>query len=143
MTDQQARDLRSVAVHESAHAHVAIWFGDPAPDVRVDPTARGFRGMCWPSIALKNPGRRWCALAGAIAQIVLIDPGIAPQAAYYALLACDPIGLTEGDERAAGSFDQRDVAATMTLVRRLWPKITATAEVLAQHTAERICVAVA
>jgi hypothetical protein len=139
MTDSQWRDLLSVATHEMAHALVAGAFGDPAPRVKVYPHQGSFRGLCRRSVPMHDPRkRRLFSLAGAIAQLVLIDPTCAARDAYHALLAQHPITLTASDARGAAGFDLSDVRATLTLVRRLWPQIESTAADLARHTADRL-----
>ncbi len=144
LTELQLADLVSVATHEAAHAWTAIRFGDVAPRIHVHPHTdyrRGydsFRGWCAPTIRFQPAQRRLFALAGAVAQLVLIDPNVTAQAAYHALLAEQPITLTDIDARMAGYFDARDIAACLTLVRRLWPWIEWTADALVQHTIERL-----
>jgi hypothetical protein len=134
LTERQRDDLRSVAVHESAHGWAAVAFGVPRTLVRlfVDPAGNSFVGRYCLGMPITDPiARTQIGLAGKIGQVLHHRPDIIDGDRLFDMLASGRIPMTESDLRMAGDYGPDDVAACMALVRRQWKRIEITAALLA------------
>lgn len=141
-TDSEARlrDLRLVLHHENAHLHVAraagLW---GRVEIHHNPNG-GAEEKHWTGQfqlfgqleARQWRARRMIGLAGSVAELLLNDP----QTDEYTLadyLEADPAALSDTDRSLAGDFTVQDVRRTLSIVRRLWPQISADVEKYLPH----------
>lgn len=123
-----ALELRSVAMHEYAHLHVARHFAVWGwVHIRARPEADGlerpfFSGQ-FTAEALDDPhARQVIGLAGVCAEALDHDSGITPLR-MSRLIAEGRAALSPADRAMAAAFETAHVAESLAILRSSWPAI--------------------
>jgi len=141
LTERQRDDLVSVAIHEGSHGWIAFASGVPRDAIILYAYCRpdGISGKYRLKVRVTDPvSRTQIGLAGKIGQVLHHRPDIIDGDRLFDMLASGQIPMTESDLTMAGDFDVDDVRQTVALVRRFWPRIERTADMLVQHTVNRL-----